>query len=493
MTLVLEIEYLSGVSFAAIGPDSDAPDWPPQPDRIFSALVATWAARGASQEEAEALQWLETLPPPMLRASDAPARTAPLVYVPPNDPRSDRQKHATGVLPALRRRQPRRFPAARPINPLVRLHWESVRPSQEVFAALQDLARDTSYVGHSTSLTRCCFGRLETPAGADGCEFRPARRRIYQGRLDELRQSFAANRRPSSGALVSPPVPPAPALPTSVFGKGWLILDHLEGEMPDLRACAFVAKAIRDTILSGYRQLGLKHDIPEAVSGHANDGTPSRDPHLAVIPLPHVGFPYADGHVMGFALVPPRDRGLLEDQDLCRAMRAIAPLEAHRQRRVMAIKPKSGTPRSQGFEVLLSPTIEAPAGKRSLDPLLYTRPASLFATVTPIVLDRHLKERGGAREDEIAVQIAGACRNIGLPQPETIVADKHSAFEGAPSAYPSGASPAWMRWRLPQSLASRQLTHAVVRFSEPVEGPVILGAGRFLGLGLCRPLDRERR
>jgi CRISPR-associated protein Csb2 len=45
-----------------------------------------------------------------------------------------------------------------------------------------------------------------------------------------------------------------------------------------------------------------------------------------------------------------------------------------------------------------------------------------------------------------------------------------------------------MRWRLPSSLASRFLTHAVIRFSEPVEGPVILGAGRFVGLGLCRPI-----
>lgn len=125
--------------------------------------------------------------------------------------------------------------------------------------------------------------------------------------------------------------------------------------------------------------------------------------------------------------------------------------------------------------------------------MLYSRPARTFATITPIVLDRHLKQRGKMREDEIKAQIASACRNIGLPQPDEVVADKHSAFEGAPSAYPSGATPAWMRWRQPQAIASRQLTHAVVRFGVPVAGPVILGAGRFLGLGLCRPLDAEGR
>jgi CRISPR-associated protein Csb2 len=104
------------------------------------------------------------------------------------------------------------------------------------------------------------------------------------------------------------------------------------------------------------------------------------------------------------------------------------------------------------------------------------------------VLDRHLKEEGAVRQEEIISQIKSACVNAGLPEPDVIVPDKHSAIEGAPSAQPSGKAPEWMRWRLPSSLASRFLTHAVIRFSEPVEGPVILGAGRFVGLGLCRPI-----
>jgi CRISPR-associated protein Csb2 len=79
--------------------------------------------------------------------------------------------------------------------------------------------------------------------------------------------------------------------------------------------------------------------------------------------------------------------------------------------------------------------------------------------------------------------------NIGLPEPGRVVAGKYSAVEGAPSAYASGRAPRWTGWRLPQSLAGRQLTHAVLQFGQPVRGPVILGAGRFVGLGLCRALD----
>jgi CRISPR-associated protein Csb2 len=110
------------------------------------------------------------------------------------------------------------------------------------------------------------------------------------------------------------------------------------------------------------------------------------------------------------------------------------------------------------------------------------------------VLDRHLKEKENpARQGEIDDLIRRACVNIGLPEPSNISAGKHSALEGAPSSYPSGGAPRWTGWRLPESLASRPLIHAVVEFSDIVRGPVIIGSGRFVGLGLCRPLNLGRR
>jgi CRISPR-associated protein Csb2 len=489
MTLVLEVEYLSGVSFAAIGPDSDVSDWPPQPDRIFSALVATWAARGQDGQEAAALEWLETLQAPRILASEAEPRTSPIVFVPPNDPRSDRQKNAKGVLPALRSRQPRRFPAMRPHDPTVRIIWQGAAPEGGTLSALQRLAADTAYVGHSASLTRCRF-----QFGDHADELRGAKlpqRRVYAGRFAELQQAYGAGRRPLLGAPVSA-VSEAKQPRTNMFGERWLILEHVAGIMPDIRACAIVAKTIRNVLLSGYQRIGLEDRIPEVISGHATDGTSTHSPHLAVIALPFVGSAYADGHVLGFALVPPRDGTILEDQDLRRVLRELAPIDQERGRRVLTIRTKEGTPSDSAFSIDLSPTLE-PGNKRSLDPAIYLGPARLFATVTPIALDRHLKEKDDARQDEIRAQITAACTNIGLPEPDQIVADKHSAFEGAPSAYPSNKSPTWTRWQMPRALATRQLTHAVIRFPREVEGPVILGAGRFMGVGLCRALDAESR
>jgi len=490
MTLVLEIEYLSGVSFAAIGPDSDTPDWPPQPDRVFSALVASWAARGQNAEEAAALRWLESLPAPQMHASQAESRTAPVVFVPPNDSRSDRQKNAKGLLPALRNRQPRRFPAARPLTPILHLYWLEAKPEQKTVEALQQLASDTSYIGHSASLTRCRFLYVDNNKPAPDDAEHP-RRRIYLGRLDELCRDFKLERRPLPG----PPVSETSReieYASAVFDTHWLILEHIAGEMPDVRACAIVSKTIRDTLLSGYRQIGCGDQIPEVVSGHTIEESPSQQPHLAIVPLLFAGFPHADGHVMAFALVPPRSQTILEDDTFRRALRKLAPVDERRGRRVLTVKTREGTPRTQAFRIDLSPTFDPPPGKRSLDPSLYLGPSRTWATLTPIVLDRHLKRTGEARQEEVEQQIAAACSNIGLPDPEGVVVDKHCALEGAVSAYASGASPPWMSWRLPAFLASRQLTHAVVRFSEPIQGPVILGAGRYLGLGLCRPSTRER-
>lgn len=259
--------------------------------------------------------------------------------------------------------------------------------------------------------------------------------------------------------------------------------------MPDIRAAALVARTIRDTILSGYARVGLGAEIPEVVCGHSSEGEPSRLPHLAIVPLPFVGFTEADGHVMGFAVVPPRASAILDDPGLRRALRAVAPMDEDVGRRIMTIQTREGTAPEAAFSIQVSPSFVAPANRRSLDPLLYTKPSRGFGTVTPVVLDRHLRTKGKERDGEIREQLLRACSNVGLPEPERVVATKHAALEGVPSAYPSGAAPPWTRWRLPEPLASRQLTHVVMEFSTDVAGPVIIGAGRHMGLGLCRPLN----
>jgi CRISPR-associated protein Csb2 len=475
MTLVLEIEHLLGVAFSARSQSSEVPDWPPQPDRAFSALVAAWGARGARAQERRALEWLEAQPDPEIVSNSGFPRSAPTVFVPPNDPETGRAADRS-VMPVFRRRQPRRFPAYRPDNPVARLVWRGAAPDPATMAALNALAADTPYLGHSSSLTRC---RFRTDWAPETCE--KASRRIYPGRLAELHRFYHAGWRPSPGDSVrSEPGSQAPPA-VSIFSDRWLVLEHIGGEIPDLRAAALVAKALHKTVMAGYERIGLGDTVPAVVSGHTPGGAPLGEPHLAFAPMAFLGSRYADARAFGFALIPPRNGNLLADHDFQRAFRAVTHWVEKEGRRDLALD-------CGGLRFAFA--LAGETARRSLDPTPYVGRARIWATCTPVVLDRHLKETDNAgREAEIERLVRRACTNIGLPEPARVVPGKHSAVEGAPSAYPSGRAPAWTGWRLPPSLASRQLTHVVLQFENPVRGPVILGAGRFVGLGLCRVFD----
>lgn len=478
MSLVLEIEYLTGVCRAARGPASDEPDWPPQPDRVFSALVSAWAARGERGNERAALEWLEAQAPPAVHASGHVARTAPDVFVPPNDFKASKaEKTYIKVMPERRPRQPRRFPVARPDDPVMALIWEE-EPESSLCAALDAVARDVGYLGHSASLVRCRF--FSGDAGTHPQPETPSRRRIYPGRLSELEAAHRADPvRPdiSPGASVPAFTPSSTGSPPS----DWLVLEAVDGEVPDIRAAALVCRALRRALMSGYRRAGLGDAIPEIVSGHTADRMPTRQAHLAIVPLAFAGFRHADGRVLGFALVPPRGTELLGIPGLLHAFEQLAPFDRGTEHRVVKL---TGPP-------LLAPLCLAPTGtttRGSLSPEPYLQPARVWASVTPIVLDRHLKRHG---EGEIRDIIADACERAGLPRPDPdrIHTGKHSALEGAPSARPSAGAPPWTRWKVPKSLATRSLVHAVIDFGRETNGPVLLGAGRFTGLGLCRRLE----
>lgn len=475
MSLLLEIEFLTGVCRAARGPADPAPDWPPQPDRIFSALVASWGVRGEDPAERAALEWLERQSPPSVHASEAEARCAPRVFVPPNDARASKtERRYLEVLPEKRPRQPRRFPVARPEQAGMFLVWPD-EPSLDVLASLDAVARDVAAVGHSASLVRCRFRTGEAPTAGTR-----ARRRIYPGRLAELERAFRADPlRPdiAPGASV-----PAPIAEPATGGSDWLVLEIVGGEAPDIRASPILCRTLRRAVMAGYDTIGRGDAVPALVSGHDADGAPTREDHIAVVPMSFAGFAHADGRPMGFALVPPRGVALADVPFLAEAFAAVAPFEAARERRVLELFPAPGAQ-----SLALAPVrADAPA---SLSPEPYLRPASIWGTVTPMVLDRHLKGRG---ESEIRELVADACARRGLPRPDPdrIQVGRHAAVEGAASARPPAGAPPWLRWRLPEALSTRSLVHVVIDFGEPVEGPVLLGAGRYVGLGLMRGLGR---
>lgn len=476
MSLVFEIEFLTGVCRAARGTGDDSPDWPPQPDRVFSALTSAWGARGELAVERTALEWLETQPPPVIRASTHTARTTPKVFVPPNDLKaSNAIQTYLKVLPEHRKPQPRRFPVAKPEDPNVELVWPEA-PNDAIFDALNALASCVGYLGHSTSLTRCRF--LTGNTGKSDRKLIPARRRVYPGRLRELEEAYHARPdRPTirPGAPIFPEPAHSPKHPAE-----WLVLEAVGGEVPDIRASALVSRLLRRVLMAGYQRAGLGEDIPETVSGHALDGTPTRHPHLSIVPMAFVDSPHADGRVFGFAVIPPPDETLLRINGFRVAFETVAPYRTDEQRRILTLQ---GPPLHKSLHLVPAP--DNGDGRWSLQPKPYLRESTRWASVTPIVLDRHLKRNDDTESREL---VARACEHAGLPRPnlDRIRVSKHSAIRGAPPARPLAGEPPWTRWKLPKSLESRQLIHAVIDFDRSVSGPVLLGAGRFTGLGFCR-------
>src|SRR5256885_7494629 len=213
--LTLEIELLTGLYRAAL-PDGSGAEWPPHPERVFSALAQAWGDGGCDSVERTALDWLEKQAAPCIEADDDDGwseRSAPMVFVPPNDARGT----DIAVLPDRRPRQARSFRAAVPSNPFVRLHWTEAVPSAQGRAALDALALRVASLGHSSSLVRFAF--------TDGQQVDPVRqwqpasdgRRLlrvpHEGRLARLVRWHQEAERPGLGASARYPAPSEPMQP----------------------------------------------------------------------------------------------------------------------------------------------------------------------------------------------------------------------------------------------------------------------------------------
>lgn len=503
--LAIDVEYLAGVAFAAQFSDRGAAEWPPQPDRLFSALVAAWGCGRQDAAERQALVWLELLPPPLVLASAAERRQVAIVYVPPNDARvtgkvgaaATNLRDQLSILPERRRRQARQFPAALPERPTVVFAWPAADAPEEVLAALNRLAARTAYLGHSASLVRVAVradGEIDAAAA-----YRPHPRGkqmlrwVYPGRLAELVAGYERGQgvgawRPRPGAAFAylPPGEPESAPPPeSVFGEQWLVLEDVGGTAPLLTAFPVVAKTLHRALVDCCAR--LDRPVPELLTGKTADGGPAQTAHLAIVPLADVGWGYSGGRLFGVALVLPRTfERRLADPQVEAVADAVQAFLSQRDSQDETEEPYGVLTLGQLGEWKLGRTTGVP--RASLRPGRYVSAARVWATVTPLVLDRFPKDRPGETAEDL---VRRACANVRLPTPTAVAFHKYSAHNGAPPAAPPGGNPRWTDWTFPAGspLAERVRRHVVLEFATEVGGPLLLGAGRYQGLGLCLPLE----
>jgi CRISPR-associated protein Csb2 len=336
-------------------------------------------------------------------------------------------------------------------------------------AALQQLASHVTYLGHSSSLVRVSTtlyppNATFCPSEAGGFVFRVP----TKGRLKQLEEAFVRQSRPTAGMYcgyrrVDPDEATAPPVGDSVFDET-IVFSREEGQPVPLRATLHLTSTVRNALMD------LASKPSELISGHQANGAPSERPHMAIIPLASIDHFYADGSILGFAVVLPRHLGRF-DVRRQEVLRALAGLEQITSRR--------GEMRVVHWRIR---RITGDESRKALRMASYVGPAREWATVTPIVLDRYPKDKDGADERTI---IADACVNIGLPRPIRVETSIASPFRGVPP------SRHFVSFGKGHPRRGHRI-HAVLTFAEPIRGPVILGKNRYLGLGLLR-IVRPRR
>ena len=542
----IEVNFLTGRFVATCHNDRRQPEWPPHPARLFSALVAAWAdADEPDSAERAALKWLESQAPPGLAASEAVPRSVVSHFVPVNDAtivsRSwyERKAHnvaglaarlhaelaasdgevttraaqierklnkakdveaqvslvgrtnsasAVAMMPDRRGKQGRFYPSVTPDNPRVSFLWNGPIPD-DVANPLDRLLRRVTRLGHPSSLVSCRLIDEVLDATFEVGGGNHSLRTVRRGQLAELERQFVRHggSKPRSLPFVDvryrsvskAALQPEEGREPNTAGQ-WIIFEFTPGSRSFLATRAVeIATAMRAALFHY-----ADDPIPEEISGHLADGKPTAAPHVAFIPLPFVSFEHADGRLMGMAVSVPN----VVSNDARRALyRAIGNWEkANEKTGDDALKLTLG---AQGVASLHRQ--RGPATLISLRPSVWNRASCRWISATPVALHRHPGRLGGgsaaARAKAWALaklSVALACKHVGLPQPVSIEVSRSPFLKGA---QPTARFPAFNQNGRGGRPVRRQLVHASVRFEQPVSGPLILGTGRFLGLGLMRP------
>jgi CRISPR-associated protein Csb2 len=193
--------------------------------------------------------------------------------------------------------------------------------------------------------------------------------------------------------------------------------------------------------------------------------------------------------MQGMALIPPRS---IAPNDAELLFRLLARWEAERGDPNDDYSIELGTPNDVGHPLRVRLRRVEVSTKAALNVRRWCKPAHRFITATPIALDRHpgrLRSNVERAAHKAAIEaqrsIADACERIGLPRPLSVSISLAPLIPGAQHVRD------YAPWPSQPGKTRRARVHADILFAQPVRGPVILGAGRHVGLGLCLPFSDD--
>ena len=224
----------------------------------------------------------------------------------------------------------------------------------------------------------------------------------------------------------------------------------------DPREAIRVAAWLRHAAHERAKAMKLDADFIERfVCGHGQDAEAKND-RFSYLPLPTIAPKGRDGRIRRVLLAEPFGGGGGKAQSVAR--------------------------RLSGESLIEEDTGEIKAYLRAIDPyadgvtLRYLRKARVFGSVTPLVLPG----RDDFRTRKAHALVLKALAQAGYATPAVeITLQREPVFPGAEVA---------RAYRVPTYLKEFPRTHAIITFAEEVPGPVVIGAGRHIGLGLFAAL-----
>lgn len=483
-------------------------EWPPSPARLFQALVAGAARPALSPEHRTALDWLENLPAPVIACPDSVLGQQFDSYVPNNNlDFVDGDPAHIGDLRIKKVIEPRLLSS----SPSFLYGWRLEGAKSEYLVALQemaelvyqfgrgvDMAWAQAHVVDEKTLERALEhyrGRVHVPVpSSDGNHLRvPTLGTLHSLEARHAAQSqrfqVTGHGKARQRTFSQPPRPhfveaSYDCQPSELLYELRAVDDPQTFVPWPQKRCSLLVEQLRNAVAGRliHALPHMKAEVEHVLVGRRADGSNGYPAALRVqiVPLPSVGHAYAGGGIRRVLIVVPPG-GLLPVGDL---RWAFSGLEAN--------GPSAGSPR-----IVLIPAAWNDAMLRWYG--LGRHSGRVWRSATPAALPEAAARRRIDPGNRLAEAKPGSERVLEEERACESVrqALRHAGVRTAPLKIRVQREPFGGRGERAEPFAEgtrfakERLWHVEVEFAQRLQGPLVLGDGRFLGLGVMSTVRRQ--
>ena len=482
-------------------------DSPPSPARLFQALVAGAGIGGPLREnEKSALYWLERLGPPVIASPRLTRGQYFRNFVPNNDLDAKGGDHRrTAAIRTDKKIIPLLFDAHIPF--LYSWTFEAAENNRRHASTICAIAKRLYQFGRGADMAWACGEDLNDEIDLErrlenypGLVYRPLAggdkllRCPNLGTLSSLMNRYKANARmfqvTQSGRKITQSRSRLPQVqfeqiaydspPKRVIYEFRARGAHERFAVWPLEQTAKLVEKLRDSAAMRLRDAlpAKTRDIERALVGrkaNGDDDGPTTE-RVRIVPLPSIGHTHADYGIRRVLVEVPAS-GPLRVGDVNWAFSGIEipdfsdkPFDVTPTESEDMLKHYGVDDRFRVWRTITPVALSESARRRRIDPKRTAQEAKCGI------------ERRGEQE-RTAGAVAHALRHARVrcrPDEIRVQREPFGSHGGRVEAFASGAR-----------FAKERLWHIEIRFNEPVAGPLVIGDGRFLGLGVMAPVRKQ--